>query len=433
MSIILLTLAFIMIHNVDGSEDTETATQIWMNDLYEKIPPRVSDQKNGETREIKEKQKIFFHCWFLQSENVNFSVMITKMILSYVHPVPISTVISPYDCTTTMSMIWLSRDCHWLLSKKRANEDSYNLYFTNLTNGIQLLPLVLNAGGGGLDAVALAAGGDFVLYSTFWFLYRITIKTVGETVRATGARVKFEGHTDSINSIDIFADDTRVASGGRDSTVRIWSILGDCLHVLYGNNPLCFQMCAVSPNQAWMVAMEDTKKNLMQTDEFNLLVWNVDTAECQHTLSMTGDMYPPEFCCCWSVDNPECIGTITRIPQGETKLWNVRTGNCMRTIVRNIWIIATEYESMPYTNLAYLSSERIVWWNNYQVGVWDITNVDTVSDKYTLRFRRHDNDVVVQLVRVSANEKYLLVAMYSKDAAAAWVEVYLFSKGQLIQ
>ncbi|CAJ1952054.1 unnamed protein product [Sphenostylis stenocarpa] len=77
------------------------------------------------------------------------------------------------------------------------------------------------------DAV-LSSHGEHVISSSWDGELRLWNITNGHTKR------RFVGHTNQVLSVSLF-DDSVIASGGRDNTVRVWNAWGQCMATLDGD------------------------------------------------------------------------------------------------------------------------------------------------------------------------------------------------------
>jgi WD40 repeat protein len=147
-----------------------------------------------------------------------------------------------------------------------------------------------------------------------------------------------------------------------------------------------------------------------------LRVWNTTTGVCEHVLA--GHTESPSWGspCVISRDN-QLIGSV--IHNGETKIWNINTGQCLKTIPTISSPTENVYRRMK---ICYLSAERLVWWHasgtEFEVGVW---NVRSDTAEYIL-------PVKAQFVTVSAGGKYLMILEAGKDES---MRVYSFDTENL--
>jgi len=312
----------------------------------------------------------WFQCWVLKSAIINhhqFPVEIVKLILAFLKFAPVTTSLSFHEGGLYTGVV--SRDGRWLLSIE--SDTSVHLSDTSTGQRVHTFksPDKVSWGITKLYSCAIADSLQFIIFSASYTNNNIYLwNTTSEKLVTT-----LTGHKGPIIFCSFFLNDTRIvssAAGRIDETIRVWQIeppIYSCLYVLRGHTSSMLS-CVVSADNAWIVSM---------SDDATLRVWNTDTAECNQIL--TGHTnYPVTLVgntCVISLDN-RYIGSV--VCHGETKIWDLTTGECTKTIPR----ISVEDEEIIHF-IFYLSCERLVWANYYRVGVWDLNMSKNI---YTLRF-----------------------------------------------
>ena len=89
-----------------------------------------------------------------------------------------------------------------------------------------------------------------------------------------------QGHSDTVYSVSFSPDGTKVASGSRDNTVKLWDVTsGECLQTLEGHS-LYVNSVSFSP--------DGTKVASGSSDE-TVKLWDVTSGECLQTLEGHSD------------------------------------------------------------------------------------------------------------------------------------------------
>jgi len=355
----------------------------------------------------------WFQCWVLKSTIINhhqFPVEIVKLILTFLKFAPVTTSLSFHEGSLYTGVV--SRDGRWLLSMEFGT--SVHLSDTSTGQRVKTFksPGKVSWSYIKLYSCAIADSLQFIIFSTGYTQNNIYLwNTTSEKLVTT-----LTGHTGSINFCSFFLNDTRIVSSGSvDKTVKVWQIeppIYNCLYVLRGHTSWILS-CVVSADNAWIVSM---------SDDATLRVWNTDTAECHHILTghtnhplgLVGKSRFANKSCVISLDN-RYIGSV--VYRGETKIWDLTTGECTKTIPR----ISVEDDENNHF-IFYLSSERLVWANYFRVGVWDLNMNKNI---YILRFARR-----VKIVSVSADDKYLTIVL---DEPKPLIRVYSFETGEFIE
>ena len=202
-------------------------------------------------------------------------------------------------------------------------------------------------------------------------------------------RATLTGHTLPINSIAFNPDHLTVATGGRDSIVRLWANAnGLLLHELEGHRGSISSIAYSPDGRTIATAGEDYKAEVR--------LWDFNTRTLKYTLKTT-------------LDTNGVVNSVAYSPDGNTlatggadvKLWNAHTGTLENTFNDPSYIVW----SIAYSpNGSVLASAS----NNGTVLLWDLTPYTTIvpniSDARLKADVNKDGVVNIQdLVAVAAN------------------------------
>jgi len=86
---------------------------------------------------------------------------------------------------------------------------------------------------------------------------------------------KFNGHEDSVLSVALFTDNTKIISGSKDRNIKLWDIeTGDCLRTFIGHTKSVLSV----------VVFSDNTKILSASKDHTIKIWEVETGVCLRTL-----------------------------------------------------------------------------------------------------------------------------------------------------
>jgi WD40 repeat protein len=120
-----------------------------------------------------------------------------------------------------------------------------------------------------MSKLALSPNGEAVALAIDWPCIYVCSTTTGTH------RLTLEGHTQTIYAL-AFVNDTKLASGSKDATARVWNVnTGVCLHVLQ-RHPGCVMSLAVL-TCGFLVSQDSSGR---------ANVWDTNTGECVITKSL---------------------------------------------------------------------------------------------------------------------------------------------------
>lgn len=253
------------------------------------------------------------------------------------------------------------------------------------------------------------------------------------------SEIPFVGHSGAVSSVCFSPDGRYVLSGSEDASVKLWEIpTGHCVRTFEGHTEA---VTAVS-----MVITENSLLGLSGSKDHTVKVWDVETGQCQYTFQahaspisavnfssdghyvVSSSWEPanklhPRGCimvwetktghilrtfawspawvktACFSPDsryvlsgNVELDGSLTT---GLIKLWDVSTGNCVRTF---------RGHKQNFINTVCLSSDgrlALSGSGDYTIKLWDVA-----TERCLRTFKGHRG--VINAVSLSSDGRYVL-------------------------
>jgi WD40 repeat protein len=136
-----------------------------------------------------------------------------------------------------------------------------------------------------------------------------------------------DGHADGVYSL-AFRGDDQVASGSRDTTIRLWDLTsGATLRVLTGHSYHVHSL-------AWS---HDRRRLLSELDGHSL--WDADTGRCLRTLDGHTMVIRSVA---WS---PDGTLALSASHDGTARLWDVDTGRCLRVFDGHEELVAASFSA----------------------------------------------------------------------------------------
>lgn len=216
---------------------------------------------------------------------------------------------------------------------------------------------------------------------------------------------QLSGHTSSIQSLIFNHQDTLLASGSGDGTIKLWDTqTGECLRTLTGHTEGIYSLL-FNRNSALLVSA---------SSDNTIKIWSLKTGKCSMTLRGHSDcVFALAFNSnelilasgsrdntikLWDIVDGECIQTLsgheafvfsvafnhdgTRLTSGSydgsIKIWDIKTGTCLKTLKSEndaIWQVAFNQDG---TLLASMHDGGIKLWD-VASGKWDAKTTHTLA------------------------------------------------------
>jgi len=205
----------------------------------------------------------------------------------------------------------------------------------------------------------------------------------------TGKCIKtLEGHTDWVRCVCVVGgEEDLFVSGSEDYTLKVWNIEGKCLKTLKGHFD---SVCCVIPF--------DTKHVLSSSLDKTVKFWNIVDGEHQRECIKTfeGHLYPV-YCLCKYDDHHFLSGS----DDSNVKFWNISKEKCISTLnghnhnVSSLILVENQYQkwvvsgSRDHTIRIWIRTKNSVAMKN---GIWKclkILEVDSIVECITLFRNRY--------------------------------------------
>jgi WD40 repeat protein/serine/threonine protein kinase len=210
----------------------------------------------------------------------------------------------------------------------------------------------------------------------------------------------FVGHTDRVTSVSLSKDGHLAISGSDDATLRLWETeTGQCLRVFEGHEDYVQSVCLSN----------DAKFALSGSSDKTLRLWDLVTGEC---LRVFRGHISSVNSVCLSVDGRLAISGSgdnqcdldLRDENLSVRLWDVKTGRCLRVFTGHTHIINSVHMSSD-GELAVSGS------NDWSMRLWEISTGRALGV-------REAHNFWVSAVRLSGDGRYVLSAsgdVYNRD------------------
>ncbi|MBD2122585.1 NB-ARC domain-containing protein [Trichocoleus sp. FACHB-262] len=171
-----------------------------------------------------------------------------------------------------------------------------------------------------------------------------------------------EKHTNRVWSVAFHPEGQLLASGGDDHTARIWDIsTSQCARTIQGHSNSIYAI-ALSPDQQWLASGHEDQTvrlwdfNAIDSDASRSLTYPLKKIFRGHTNRIFGVAFTPD-------SQTLVTGSLDR----TIKLWNVQTGECLKTLQGHtswVWAIALSPDGRLVASGSY----------DHLVKLWDITS-----------------------------------------------------------
>lgn len=163
---------------------------------------------------------------------------------------------------------------------------------------------------GFVSDVSLASNGDFAVTASCDRSLRLWNLRTGQ------CQHKFLKHTKDVLAVDFSPDNRQIVSGGRDNILRVWNVLGECVHELVRDAHTDWVSC---------VHFSPAKDPLMVSGSWDntVKVWDLSQGKAVHTLKghsnyVTSVTVSPDGSLCASAGK-----------DGVARLWDINRGESL--------------------------------------------------------------------------------------------------------
>jgi WD40 repeat protein len=154
-------------------------------------------------------------------------------------------------------------------------------------------------------------------------------RALSEAAYAPGTRRVYVGHTDWVYRLDLNQDGTRVLSGSKDMTMRLWNVeTGELLRTFPADDPATTDIAEGHSKDVVGVAFSPDERLAASTSFDNTArIWDIETGQ---TLRILGEVGDNTALYVWDVAfSPE--GRILATGADTIRLWDVETGDLLVT------------------------------------------------------------------------------------------------------
>lgn len=216
----------------------------------------------------------------------------------------ITSLACPQQADSPIKVVSTSRDgtsISWVANPDRATVD----------NDYAIPDRRLEGHTGFVSCVSLAHNSQYAVTSSWDRSLRLWNLRTGQCQR------KFLKHTKDVLAVAFSPEDRQIVSGGRDNVIRVWNVMGECMHEFTRNghedwvSSVCF-----SPSLENPIVVSGGWDNLVK-------VWDLAEGKCKHTLRghtnyITTVTVSPDGSLCVSGGE-----------EGVAHLWDINTGESL--------------------------------------------------------------------------------------------------------
>ncbi len=229
-------------------------------------------------------------------------------------------------------------------------------------------------------------------------------RALSEAAYAPGTRRIFTGHTDWVATLDLSQDGTRVLSGSRDMTMRLWDVeTGESLRSFPADDPTTEDIIEGHSKEIRDVALSpDERLAASASIDTTARIWDIETGQTLHVLEghptyVLGLAFSPD-------------GKILATASETVRLWDVETGALLMTFpADNPDTEVIEGHSKFVRDVIFDAAGNylISCADDNYVLVWDIQRAEIV--------RQFDAGAAIFRVNLSPDEHILVMSSYEND------------------
>ncbi|KAF8835470.1 WD40 repeat-like protein [Paxillus ammoniavirescens] len=206
--------------------------------------------------------------------------------------------------------------------------------------------------------------------------------------RKTGAVEVLKGHTNAVWDVDVSRDGKMVISGGSDETVRIWNgETGETMHVFKGHERLVRSVGF----------SRDSTRVVSGSNDWTMRVWSVETGELAfEPIECHGIV----FCARYSPSGDRVASGAERI-----QIWSAETGSKILSI-RN-----SEVTSLVWT----ADGLHVIGEHEGNITIWN-----SQSGERLRTWKTHENIDFISILSLSLTGTYLATSNLGEKLAFVW-------------
>ncbi|CCW68564.1 unnamed protein product [Phytomonas sp. Hart1] len=216
----------------------------------------------------------------------------------------ITSLACPQEADSTIKVVSASRDgtaISWVANPDRHSSESDHALPDRRLEGHT----------GFIASLSLAHTNQFAVTASWDHSLRLW------NLRSGQCEHKFLKHTKGVLAVAFSPDDRQIVSGGRDHVVRVWNVMGECMHELTrdGHEDWVSSLC-FSPSLERPVVVSGSWDHKVK-------VWDLAEGRCRHTLEghtgfVTTVTVSPDGSLCASGGK-----------EGVARLWAINTGESL--------------------------------------------------------------------------------------------------------
>ena len=211
----------------------------------------------------------------------------------------------------------------------------------------------------------------------------------------------FTGHTDSVDSAAFSSDGTKLVTGSRDNTARVWDVASGKLLMTLSGHSAPVESVAFSPDGTLVLTGSSTAR-----------LWNLISGKQQITISVPRGITA-------SALSPDGKTILAGDVNGGTALWDLNTGQLLQTFTKD----GPDIKSVDFS-----PDGKMVAVPGYDPANAIVQLFDPANGKLLKTFTTPSNEPFVQRLAFSADSKMIFAAVNDGTAQLWDVE-----SGQLLR